>query len=521
MNEELPNLDLRPDHLDIVRDILHRHVPDRKVLSFGSRATWTAKDYSDLDLAILGDEPLSLNVASALTESFEESDLPFKVDFVDWARTSENFRNVIEKEFVVLVEKEEQHELAQWRTVKLGAVADVSWGDTSTTKASYVKSGFTAYSAKGPDGFLPHADYNRVGVVLSAIGADCGRTWLAKGQWSCIKNTIRFWATDPKVNTEFLYWVTRNSSLWPKRGSAQPFISQGDARKLEISIPPLTEQRAIAHILGTLDDKIKLNRRMNETLEAMARALFKSWFVDFDPVRAKMEGRDTGLPRYITDLFPVRLVGSELGEIPEGWEVSTIGEEVTVVGGSTPSTKDRSLWGGKINWATPKDLSVLSAPVLLETARQITDAGLSKIGSGLLPQGVVLLSSRAPIGYLAIAEIPVAVNQGFIAMKCESRLSNMFAWLWAQANMDTILQNANGSTFQEISKRNFRPLKIMIPKIEILSTFDKRVRLLYERIVINQRESRTLAVLRDALLPELVSGKVRLYGTEIITEEVS
>ena len=207
------------------------------------------------------------------------------------------------------------------------------------------------------------------------------------------------------------------------------------------------------------------------------------------------------------------MVDSELREIPEGWEVVPLSaEEVAVVGDSTRGgTKDRSLWDGEINWATPKDLSTLSAPVLLETARQISDAGLGKIGSGLLPRGVVLLSSRAPIGYLAIAEIPVAVNQGFIAMRCESRLSNMFIWLWTQANIrDTILQNANGSTFQEISKRNFRPLNLAIPKPDILSVFDKLVRLRYERIVINQRESRTLTTLRNALLPKLVSGELRV-----------
>ena len=212
----------------------------------------------------------------------------------------------------------------------------------------------------------------------------------------------------------------------------------------------------------------------------------------------------------IAALFPDSFVDSELGPIPEGWEVSTIGEEVAVVGGSTPSTKDRSLWGGAINWATPKDLSTLSAPVLLETARQISETGLSKISSGLLPRGAVLLSSRAPIGYLVITEIPVAVNQGFIAMRCESRLSNVFVWLWTQANIDTILQNANGSTFQEISKRNFRPLRVAVPEDDILSEFGEHVRPLYEQIVKNQRETRTLAALRDGLLPKLMSGELRV-----------
>jgi type I restriction enzyme S subunit len=174
---------------------------------------------------------------------------------------------------------------------------------------------------------------------------------------------------------------------------------------LYIRAPLIGEQRAIAHILGTLDDKIENLRKQNETLEAMARALFKAWFVDFEPVRAKMEGRWQrgqslpGLPAHLYDLFPDRLVDSELGEIPEGWRLSTIGEEVTVCGGSTPSTKETEYWeGGQHCWATPKDLSALKFPVLLDTDRKITDAGLAKISSGLLPVGTVLLSSRAPIG---------------------------------------------------------------------------------------------------------------------------
>jgi type I restriction enzyme S subunit len=188
--------------------------------------------------------------------------------------------------------------------------------------------------------------------------------------------------------------------------------------ELKLALPPLGAQRAIADFLDEIEGKIELNRRMNETLEAMARALFKSWFVDFDPVRAKAEGRDAGLPQPLADLFPDSFEDSELGEIPKGWEIKTVDELADVVGGTTPSTKEPSYWeAGVYAWATPKDLAALSVPVLLDTDRRITDAGLSQIGSGLLPEGTVLLSSRAPIGYLAIAEVPVAINQGFIAMR--------------------------------------------------------------------------------------------------------
>jgi len=274
---------------------------------------------------------------------------------------------------------------------------------------------------------------------------------------------------------------------------------------------PIEEQRAIAHILGMLDDKIALNRRMNETLEVMARALFKSWFVDFDPVRAKAEGQDPGLPNPLADLFPDSFEDSELGEIPKGWEIKSIGDLADVVGGTTPSTKEQSYWeGGTHAWATPKDLSALSVPVVLDTERRITDAGLSQIGSGLLPKGTVLMSSRAPIGYLAIAEIPVAINQGFIAMTPKAGMSNLFLLLWASVAHEEIVSRANGSTFLEISKANFRPIPVVTPSADVMHKFDQLVRPLYKRIVECAREARTLAALRDTLLPRLISGELRM-----------
>lgn len=274
-----------------------------------------------------------------------------------------------------------------------------------------------------------------------------------------------------------------------------------------------------------MDDKIELNRKENETLEAMARALFKAWFVDFEPVRAKLEGRWQGgqslpgLPAHIYDHFPDRLVESELGEVPEGWRHSTIGEEVTVCGGSTPSTKESEYWeGGHHCWATPKDLSALKFPVLLDTDRKITDAGLAKISSSLLPVGTVLLSSRAPIGYLAIAEVPTAINQGFIAMKCDGALPNVFVLQWCKESMSAIVGNANGSTFQEISRSNFRPIPVVVPSEPVLADFTNSADSLYWQLVENERESRSLAQLRDTLLPKLISGELRIKDAEKFIE---
>jgi type I restriction enzyme, S subunit len=260
----------------------------------------------------------------------------------------------------------------------------------------------------------------------------------------------------------------------------------------------------------------------------MARTLFKSWFVDFDPVRAKMEGRWRrgeslpGLPAHLFDLFPDSFVDSELGEIPKGWGVKPIGELAEIVGGSTPRTERPEYWiGGKHCWVTPKDLSGLLMPVLLDTERKITDAGLAQISSGLLPKGTVLLSSRAPIGYHAITETPVAVNQGFIAMKPRHGTSNLFLLRWTSAAHDEIVSHANGSTFLEISKSSFRPILTVAPATSVMDAFDRVSRPMHCKVVEHERESRTLATLRDTLLPKLISGDIRIPDAERFIERTS
>lgn len=313
------------------------------------------------------------------------------------------------------------------------------------------------------------------------------------------------------------YFLQRFDFQRYNSGSAQPSLNRNFVHPIQVHVPALPEQKAIAHVLGTLDDKIELNRRLNETLEGLARALFKSWFVDFDPVRAKSEGRNSGLQQNVADLFANSFAPSEHGEIPSGWRLRPIGELASVCGGSTPSTKEPSYWEDGIHfWATPKDLSTLKTPVLLDTERKITDAGLAQISSGLLPAGTVLMSSRAPIGYLAIAEVPVAINQGFIAMKPAGGVSNLFLLRWAESAYDRIVSHANGSTFLEISKSSFRPILVTTPPDEVMKEFDRIARPLHSRIVCNERASRTLVEVRNALLPKLVSGELRIRDAERI-----
>jgi type I restriction enzyme S subunit len=327
------------------------------------------------------------------------------------------------------------------------------------------------------------------------------------------------------VQPQFLRWLVNGPDWWEQ---VSKFINVGavfdslrcrDIPSFELTIPPINQQREISALLGALDDRITLLRETNATLEAIAQALFKSWFVDFDPVRAKLEGRaPEGMIDATAALFPDGFEESELGLVPRGWRVLPVGDAVDAVGGATPDTKNPAYWEPAIHcWTTPKDLSGIAAPVLLDTERKLSDEGLAKIGSGALPIGTLLLSSRAPIGYLALAQVPLAINQGYIAMLPGGLLPPLYMLFWCRQNMENIKGRANGSTFMEISKKAFRPIPALVPLPEIVQEFVEVAGALFERLIENEKQTQTLATLRDTLLPRLISGQLRLPETTPVT----
>jgi type I restriction enzyme S subunit len=364
-----------------------------------------------------------------------------------------------------------------------------------------------------------------------------------------------------KVNPYFVYYFLRSPVgqhrlLMNASQVGVPAIAKASTSVKAIMVPcPEKEiQDKIVKIILDLDHKIHNNRQINQILESMAQTIFKSWFVDFEPVKAKIAaikaGEDAGgvtraamraisgqtdeeldqmqagqpenyaQLKTIAELFPAAMHDSELGEVPEGWEISTIGDEVEVVGGGTPSTKNPKFWdGGEIHWTTPKDLSNLSDKVLLTTDRKITDAGLKEISSRLLPINTVLMSSRAPVGYLALAKVPVAVNQGYIAMLCDKRLSPEFVIQWCNSMMDEIKQRSSGTTFAEISKKNFKGIPLIVPIEGIQQSYSELASGLYNKIAETASECKILADIRDSLLPKLLSGELSVDAIEITNEQ--
>jgi type I restriction enzyme S subunit len=280
-------------------------------------------------------------------------------------------------------------------------------------------------------------------------------------------------------------------------------------RTIEILVPPLPEQRAIAHILGTLDDKIELNRRMNETLEAMARSIFKSWFVDFDPVRAKVEGRDPGLPKHIADLFPDSFEDSELGEIPKGWGISTVGEEFNLTMGQSPPGETYNEIGEGLSFFQGRadfGFRYPSHRVFCTAPTRFADPGDA------------LVSVRAPVGDINMALETCAVGRGVAAIRHKSG-SRSYTYYAMLSLVDVFGDfEAEGTVFGCINKDDFHRIKFIAPPPQLALAFEKAAFSIDQAIENHIIQFRTLAALRDALLPKLISGDLRVKDVDKFIE---
>ena len=288
-------IDLNPHHLDTVKRILAEHLPGREVRAFGSRATWTAWEYSDLDLAVVSPEPLDWKVRSSVREAFEESDLPIRVDVVDWGSLSDDFRQTIDGDCVVL---QESVTSSNWRETTLGDVVELKRG-YDLPKRNRISGTVPLVSSSGISDHHAEAKVKGPGVVTGRYGTIGEVFFIDEDFWPLNTSLyVRdFKGNDPRFVSYFLRTLDffANSDK-----AAMPSVNRNHLHTAPVRIPPLDEQRRIAGILGVLDDKIELNRRICQTLEAMAQAVFKSWFVDFDPVRAKANGLPTNLPQKST-----------------------------------------------------------------------------------------------------------------------------------------------------------------------------------------------------------------------------
>ena len=496
-------IDLNPNHLATVQRILAEHVPACEVRAFGSRATWTAKDYSDLDLAIVGTGPLDRITLGRLKGAFEESVLPMRVDVLDWHAIPESFRDEIKRDYVVLWEGTRKLMAAMKRelvTTDLGSVLSFSNGRSSPPRNNQAP--YPVYGSNGIIGFADQVNACPNTIVIGRVGSYCGSLhYSSKSSW-VTDNAIR--ATAINENDEqFLYYLLQTLSLneW-RAGSGQPLLNQSILSSIPVQVPPLPEQRAIAHILGTLDDKIELNRRMNETLEEMARALFKSWFVDFDPVRAKMDGRWRpgqslpGLPAEHYELFPDRLVDSELGEIPEGWEVGTLGDVIEVYDSRRVplNSRQRASRQGPYPYYGAAGVMDYVDDFLFDGVYVLTGE-----------DGTVIDTDGHPVVQYIWGQF--WVNNHAHVLKGKGGISDEHLYLLLQ--QADIQAFVTGAVQPKLNQKYLRAIPAVLPDESVCYLFSDLLQPIFATVRSRTEEFRDLAQHRDAMLPKLVSGEVR------------
>ena len=525
-------VDAAPPDLETVRRILREHAPELEVRAFGSRVSWTARETSDLDLALMTDEPLDAARMAVLRAAFTDSRLPFRVDVVDWAGVSDGFRKVIESEYVTLVGKGERQDRRRWPRVTLGDCIQMNDSTYSPKEAwpfiNYLDTGnITENRVDGIHHLIPGKDkipsrarrkvqpgnilYSTVRPNQKHFGLlkEVPENFLASTGFSVFRGKAGI------AHTGFIYWfltqdhiVERLHTIAEHSTSAYPSIRPSDIEALTLALPPLPEQRAIAGVLGALDDRIDLNRRMSETLEAMARALFKSWFVDFDPVRARVEGRDTGLPDHIADLFPDRLADSELGEIPEGWAAVPLPDLIEI----NPTRPLRR------NAVTPY-LDMANMPTKGHAPDKIIDrpfgSGMRFINGDTLVARITPCLENGKTAYVDFLE-QGQVGWGsteYIVLRPKPPLPCEFAYCLARSNRfrEFAIRNMTGTSGrQRVSAKVLARFVLPSPPDTVCSVFRQLIQPLIAQAREAGNEARTLATLRDALLPKLVSGEVRL-----------
>lgn len=525
-------IDISPVHRKIVCDILRKYLAaSAKVWVFGSRADWTTKNSSDLDLALECESKLDYKITRALEDAFEDSDLPYTVDIVNLNTVNPKFKQIINKNKILLLSTKDksQNQKNSWKQSPISNVALIIIGgtpsrntkkywngkipwvtakDISSTSGRYLKN-VQEYITKDGLNSSTTKIMPRGTIIITARGTVGALVQLNEDM--AFNQTC--YAIIPKNNTidqDFLYYAlkgTVNHAHTLAYGTIFDTITRSTFEDWYIPLPLLSDQRIIAHILGTLDNKIELNRCMDQTLEEISRALFKSWFVDFEPVRAKMDGRWKrrkslpGLPAHLYDLFPDKLVNSKLGYIPQGWKVNVLDDCFDISMGQSPPSdtyndKNEGLpfFQGSADFGTryPNNKKYCTAPTRVAHADD------------------TLVSVRAPVGTINMAWEKCCIGRGVATLRHKTG-SRSFTYYFVQSIQHELKQyEQTGTVFGAITKKQLESLPIIEPPVNLIQCFETYVSTLDCRIRQNTLQSRSLTFQRDTLLPKLISGELRI-----------
>ena len=527
------SLDIRPDHLQIIQTILHKHVPNLAVWAFGSRAKWTAKEYSDLDLCIISKKPTNFKVLGAMTEAFSESNLPYTVDIVDWATVSESFRKIIERDKVPLQKPSRVFtESVVWPTLPLEECLDALIDYRGKTpkktdsgiplitakiiKAGRIEKAFEFIAVDGYDAWMRRGIPQAGDVVLTTEAPLGEVAQLGKEKVALAQRVVTLRGKSGLLDSTFLLYLLQTEEMQEQlkaraTGTTVLGIKQSELRKLSVMIPPMNLQINSASTLAAIDSRINLLRETNTTLEAIAQALFKSWFVDFDPVHAKQQGREPeGMDTSTAALFPDSFEESELGLVPMGWNTCAIYDLATYINGAAykafePNLERRGLPIIKIaelksGVSTQTAHSDVSMP---EKYRILTkDILFSWSGNPDTSIDTFVWSfDEAWLNQHIFRVLPnEAIERSFV-LQTLKHLRPVFAEL---------ARNKQTTGLGHVTVADLKRLQIIKPKKSILEYFDSVASPIHDEIFNNVQMIQSLSNLRDTLLPRLISGQLRL-----------
>ena len=526
MKSTQPEVDLNPYAWAEVSRILQHFAPGLEVWAFGSRAKWTAKAHSDLDLAVMTNEPLSLEKFASLKEAFDESVLPFRVDVVDWAATSDSFRKIIERDKVV-VQSEIDTRLIHsgWNTISLedslealidyrGKTPQKTESGIPLVTAKVIKAG----RIERPTEFIAPEDYDawmrrgipKEGDVVLTTEAPLGEVaQLGSDKVALAQRVITLRGKPDLLDNTYLLYLLQSDEMQEQlraraTGTTVLGIKQSELRKVTLRLPPISFQRNAAGILKALDDRITLLCGTNATLEAIAQALFKSWFVDFDPVRAKLEGRaPEDMDEATAALFPDGFEESELGLVPRGWRVKSLDEVANFLNGLA------------LQKLPPSDDAWL--PVIkIAQLRKGDTVGADRAGRNLkreyiIQNGDVLFSWSGSLEVEVWCGGEGALNQHLFKVTSDN-YPKWFYYLWTKHHLEHFRQIAasKATTMGHIQRAHLTQAKAVVPPDAFVEAVGESFAPLLDRWTATALQAQTLATLRDTLLPRLISGALRL-----------
>ena len=513
-------IDLAPHHLETVRRILAEHVPGCEVRAFGSRAKWEGQDYSDLDLAVVCGDEENGRAIKHLKQAFEESDLPIRVDVLDWHAIAEDFRQAIESECVVV---QQARVLASWQTVRLGELVH-NLDSRRVPLSRRVRSARPGpYPYHGATGVMDYIDdYLFEGLHL--LVAEDGSVETSAGKPYLQLVDGKFWVNNHAHvlrggnddETRYLYYALSTVDIRPYiSGSVQGKLSQWNLNQILLPYPHEEYyRRSIASVLGVLDNRIELYERMTKTLEDITQALFKSWFVDFDPVHAKAEGRPSGLPSHLDSLFPNSFQPSKLGPIPEGWTIKPLS----------------SLARHSKEPIDPSDFPDMvfdhySIPAYDSGRMPVKQYGNAiKSHKFIVRPGSILASRLNPeiervwLPELVHSEEAICSTE-FLVLMPRHPFTTEFLYCHARSNTfrHRLISLVTGTSrsHQRAPAKAAMSMDTLVPPSSLISAFDRSSCQLLESVLELRREVTSLVLMRDILLPRLVSGCDRMAHTNV------